>query len=160
MIRSYCYKSTFLFLASNYSHTIMSREGLPTGQMQEETQELLDEYNELYNWEYNDMVDFIKSYGEDDFINNYETYQRLVDDYGQGVVDEFMEDYDIENFEDMYQGQYESGAEFAEQICQDCGYISNNIPHWIVIDWERTWEANLRHDYIEIGEGHIFSANY
>ena len=138
----------------------MSRKGLPTGQMQEETQELLDEYNELYNWEYNDMVDFIKSYGEDDFINNYETYQRLVDDYGQEVVDEFMEDFDIENFENMYQGQYGSGAEFAEQICQDCGYISNNIPHWIVIDWERTWEANLRHDYIEIGEGHIFSANY
>ena len=138
----------------------MTREGLATGKLQEETQELLDEYNELYNWEYNDMVDFIKSYGEDDFINNYETYQRLVDDYGQGVVDEFMEDYDIENFEDMYQGQYENGAEFAEQICQDCGYISNNMPYWIVIDWERTWEANLRHDYIEIGEGHIFSANY
>ena len=138
----------------------MSREGLPTGQLQEETQELLDEYNELYNWEYNDMVDFIKSYGEDDFINNYETYQRLVDDYGQEVVDEFMEDYDIENFEDMYQGQYRNGAEFAEQICQDCGYISNNIPHWIVIDWERTWEANLRHDYIELSDGHIFSANY
>ena len=133
---------------------------LSTGQMQEETQELLDEYNELYNWEYNDMCDFIETYGEDDFINHYETYQRLVEDYGQGVVDEFMENYDIENFEDMYQGQYESGAECAEQICQDCGYISNNIPYWIVIDWERTWEANLRHDYIEIGEGHIFSANY
>ena len=132
---------------------------LSTGQMQEETQELLDEYNELYNWEYNDMCDFIETYGEDDFINNYETYHRLVEDYGQGVVDEFMEDYDIENFEDMYQGQYESGAEFAEQICQDCGYTTNT-PHWIVIDWERTWEANLRHDYIEIGEGHIFSANY
>ena len=43
---------------------------LSTGQMQEETQELLDEYNELYNWEYNDMVDFIKDYGEDDFRNN------------------------------------------------------------------------------------------
>ena len=132
---------------------------LSTGQMQEETQELLDEYNELYNWEYNDMCDFIETYGEDDFINNYETYHRLVEDYGQGVVDEFMEDYDIENFEDMYQGQYESGAEFAEQICQDCGYTTNT-PHWVVIDWERTWEANLRHDYIEIGEGHIFSANY
>ena len=138
----------------------MTREGLPTGQMQEETQELLDEYNELYNWEYNDMVDFIKKYGEDDFINNYEKYNQFVYDYGQEVVDEFMEDYDIENFEDMYQGQYESGAEFAEQICQDCGYISNNIPHWIVIDWERTWEANLRHDYIQLSDGHIFSANY
>ena len=40
---------------------------LSTGQMQEETQELLDEYNELYNWEYNDMVDLIKSYGEEAF---------------------------------------------------------------------------------------------
>ena len=28
----------------------MTREGLPTGQMQEETQELLDEYNETYDW--------------------------------------------------------------------------------------------------------------
>ena len=140
----------------------MTREGLPTGQMQEETQELLDEYNELYNWEYNDMVDFIKSYGEDDFINHYETYQRLVDDYGQEVVDEFMEDYDIENFENMYQGQYRNGAEFAEQLCQDCGYIKSyqgNLPSWIEIDWEKTWD-NLSYDYIEIGNGHIFNANY
>ena len=98
---------------------------LSTGQMQEETQELLDEYNELYNWEYNDMCDFIESYGEDDFINHYETYHRLVEDYGQEVVDEFMEDYDIENFEEMYQGQYRNGAEFAEQLCQDCGYIKS-----------------------------------
>ena len=108
------------------------------------------------------MVDFIKSYGEDDFRDNYETYQRLVDDYGQGVVDEFMEDYDIENFEDMYQGQYRSGAEFAEQLCQDCGYIKSyqgEIPSWIEIDWEKTWD-NLSYDYIEIGNGHIFNANY
>jgi hypothetical protein len=31
---------------------IMTRQGLPTGQMQEETRELLDEYNETYCWEY------------------------------------------------------------------------------------------------------------
>jgi hypothetical protein len=134
--------------------------GIPTGQMQEETQELLDEYNELYNWSYNDMCDFIESYGEDDFINNYETYQRLVDDYGQEVVDEFMEDYDIENFEDMYQGQYESGAEFAEQIATDCGYVTRELPHWIEIDWQKTWDNALSYDYTLIGEGHIFNANY
>ena len=137
----------------------MSREGLPTGQMQEETQELLDEYNELYNWEYNDMVDFIKSYGEDDFRNNYETYQRLVDDYGQEVVDEFMEDYDIENFEDMYQGQYRNGAEFAEQLCQDCGYTTRELPSWIEIDWQKTWDNALSYDYTQIGYA-IFSDNY
>ena len=133
---------------------------LSTGQMQEETQELLDEYNELYNWEYNDMCDFIETYGEDDFINNYETYHRLVEGYGQGVVDEFMEDYDIENFEDMYQGQYESGAEFAEQLCQDCGYTTRELPSWVEIDCEKTWENSLSYDYTLIGEGYIFNANY
>ena len=131
---------------------------LSTGQMQEETQELLDEYNELYNWEYNDMCDFIEKHGEENFRDQYETYNRLVEDYGQGVVDEFMEDYDIENFEDMYQGQYESGAEFAEQLAIDCGMVSTGIS-WVEIDWEKSWD-NLSYDYTEIGNGYIFCDNY
>ena len=32
---------------------------MATGKMEEETRELLDYYNELYNWEYNDMVDYM-----------------------------------------------------------------------------------------------------
>ena len=135
---------------------------LSTGQMQEETQELLDEYNELYNWSYNDMCDFIENHSEEEFREHYETYQRLVDDYEE-VVDEFIEDFDvsaIENFEDMYQGQYESGAEFAEQICRDCGYITRELPSWVEIDWQKTWDNALSYDYIEIGDGYIFSANY
>ena len=136
--------------------------GKPTGQMQEETQELLDEYNELYNWEYNDMCDFIEEHGEENFRDYYETYSKLVDDYEE-VVDEFIEDFDVsavENFEEMYQGQYESGADFAEQLCQDCGYITRELPSWIEIDWEKTWDNALSYDYALIGEGHIFSVNY
>ena len=141
----------------------MMREVLPTGQLEEETKELLDEYNELYDWEYNDMVDFIKEHGEKDFREYYETYNRLVDDYGQLVVDEFIEEFDvstIENFEDMYQGQYDSGAEFAEQIATDCGYISRDFPSWIEIDWEKTWDRSLSYDYTELIGGHIFSNSY
>ena len=144
---------------------IMTRQGLPTGQMQEETKELLDEYNEEYCWEYNDMVDFIKEHGEKDFREYYETYNRLVDDYGQNLVDEFIEDFDIstiENFEDMYQGQYDSGADFAKQIATDCGYIKSyqgDLPSWIEIDWEKTWD-NLSYDYTELLGGHIFNNNY
>ena len=135
---------------------------LSTGQMQEETQALLDEYNELYNWEYNDMCDFIEEHGEENFRDHYETYSRLVDDYEE-VVDEFIEDFDVsavENFEEMYQGQYESGADFAEQISKDCGYITRELPSWIEIDWEKTWDNALSYDYTLIGEGHIFSVNY
>ena len=107
-------------------------------------------------------LDFSPFHPKNISLQDYETYYRLVEDYGQGVVDEFMEDYDIENFEDMYQGQYRNGAEFAEQLCQDCGYIKSyqgNLPSWIEIDWEKTWD-NLSYDYIEIGNGHIFNANY
>ena len=139
----------------------MMREVLPTGQLEEETKELLDEYNELYDWEYNDMVDFIKEHGEKDFREYYETYNRICEDYGKELVDEYIEIYNtngIDYFEDAYQGEYKSGAEFAEQISSDCGYINDNIPSWIEIDWESTWE-NLSYDYTEI-DGHIFSNNY
>jgi antirestriction protein len=141
----------------------MTRQGLPTGQMQEETKELLDEYNEEYCWEYNDMVDFIKEHSEEEFVHHYETYNRLCEDYGQNLVDEFIEDFDvstIENFEDMYQGQYNSGADFAEQIATDCGYITRDLPSWIEIDWQKTWDNALSYDYTELIGGHIFNNNY
>ena len=141
----------------------MTRQGLPTGQMEQETQELLDEYNETYCWEYNDMVDFIKEHSEEEFVHHYETYNRLCEDYGQNLVDEFIEDFDvstIENFEDMYQGQYNSGADFAEQIATDCGYITRDLPSWIEIDWQKTWDNALSYDYTELIGGHIFNNNY
>jgi len=140
----------------------MTRQGLPTGQMQEETKELLDEYNEEYCWEYNDMVDFIKEYGETMFLTHYETYHKLVDDYGQEVVDEFAEHFDvdsIEHFEESYQGEYNSGAEFAEQLARDCCDIRDeHISSWIEIDWKASWD-NLSYDYTEIN-GYIFSNNF
>ena len=140
---------------------IMTR--LPTGQMQEETQETLDEQNELYNWEYNDMCDFIENYGETEFLTYYETYHRLVDDYGQNLIDEFAENFDVDSvdhFEDMYQGQFNSGADFAEQIATDCGYITRDLPSWIEIDWQKTWDNALSYDYTELIGGHIFNNNY
>ena len=143
----------------------MTRQGLPTGQMEQETQELLDEYNEEYCWEYNDMVDFIKEYGEKNFRDYYETYNRLCEDYGQNLVDEFAENFDVDSvdhFEDIYQGQYDSGADFAKEIATDCGYIKSyqgDLPSWIEIDWEKTWD-NLSYDYTELLGGHIFNNNY
>ena len=137
--------------------------GLPTGQMQEETQELLDEYNKLYDWEYNEMCEFIENYGETEFQTYYETYHKLCEDYGQNLVDEFANHFDVdtvEHFEEMYQGQYDSGAEFAEMIASDCGYVSRDMPSWIEIDWQKTWDNALSYDYTELIGGHIFSDSY
>ena len=135
---------------------------LSTGQMREETQQLLDEYNELYNWEYNDMCDFIESYGQTEFLTYYETYHRLVEDYGMELVDKFANHFDIDtipHFEEMYQGQFTSGGEFAEVIASDCGYVSRDMPSWIEIDWQKTWDNALSYDYTQIGYA-IFNDSY
>ena len=108
--------------------------------MQEQTQKYLDDYNTLYNWEYNDMVDFIKSYGEEAFREYYDDYHGQVDELGIEPVEAFIEVFsidDVANVVDSYQGSYYSGADFAEQLCKDCGYTSNDMPHWIEIDWRR-----------------------
>ena len=141
----------------------------PTGQMQEETQEKLDGFNLLYNWEYNEMCDFIESHGEETFRDHYETYHRLVDEYGMELVNNFADHFDnesVEHFEEMYQGQHETGSNFAEHICEELGYI-RDLPAWVSVDWEKTWEDALSYDYTEIDcdmsdytYGHIFSNNY
>ena len=60
----------------------------------------------------------------------------------------------------MYQGQYNSGADFAEQIATDCGYITRDLPSWIEIDWQKTWDNALSYDYTELIGCHIFNNNY
>ena len=127
----------------------------------EHTQELLEEVTDEKL-----ALEFIEEHGEKDFAEYYEQYETLVDEYGQWLVDEYVEDYGtngIEYFEDAQQGKYESGAEFAEQTVIDCGYINNNIPSWVEIDWQATWE-NLSYDYSEIitpdNRVVIFSNNY
>ena len=130
--------------------------------MQELTQKKLDEYNELYDWSYNDMCDFIESFGEEAFVEHYDTYYRLCDDYSMELVDNFANTFGIDtipNFEDMYQGQFTSGGSFAETIALDCGYVSTDMPHWIEIDWEKTWDNALSYDYTQIGYA-IFNDNY
>ena len=80
------------------------------------------------------------------------------------VVQEMM-DYGIETisqFEDAYQGQHLDGASFAEQLCEDIGYLEeSNLPAFIQshIDWETVWSNELRFDYFEI-DGHFFSNNF
>ena len=127
----------------------------------ENTQELLEEVTDEKL-----ALEFIEEHGEEKFGEYYEQYEALVEEYGQGLVDAYIEDYfvdAVEFFEESYQGEYEGGAEFAEQMVSDCGYISRDMPSWVEIDWAATWE-NLSYDYHEIitpnNRVAIFSNNY
>ena len=107
-----------------------------------------------------EMEAFIEQHGHKDFYLYFEDYRQAVKDYDQETVDSFIEVFDlmdVEHLNDAYMGNYRSGAEFAESFVSDC-YGVPDLPYWIAIDWEETWE-NLSYDYTE-SNGYIFSNNW
>ena len=129
---------------------------ITTTDVQELLQEFVEDGHDL-----DEMKEFIETHGAKDFVLYYEDYARMVDEYNVDIVDAFLEEFelmDVEHLSDAYYGQYDSGAEFAEQMVQDCGYIHGDLPYWIEVDWEKTWD-NLSYDYTEIN-GYIFSNNW
>ena len=129
----------------------------------EETQTLIEEFLEnTWNWDEDELVDFIEKYGEQKFKTDFEDYADMVDDIGIGVVEAFLENFDIADISscrDAYMGCYQNGAEFAQNLAEDCGDVPRGMSSWIEIDWEASWE-NLTYDYVESNDGHIFSQNF
>ena len=126
---------------------------------QEHAEELIKELIEDGH-DKDEMQEFIETHGHKDFVLYYEDYARMVEEYDQETVDSFIEVFDlmdVEHLQDAYHGYYTSGAEFAEQFVSDC-YGMPDLPYWIAIDWEETWE-NLSYDYTE-SNGYIFSNNW
>lgn len=78
-------------------------------------------------------------------------------------VDHRGGDSTIDDFRDAYRGTYDSEADFAQQTADDTGAIPDSLPNWIVIDWEATWNCNLRFDCFcergESGDLHFFWSN-
>ena len=126
---------------------------------QEHAEELIKELIEDGH-DKDEMQEFIETHGHKDFVLYYEDYTRMVEEYDQETVDSFIEVFDlmdVEHLNDAYMGNYRSGAEFAESFVSDC-YGMPDLPYWIAIDWEETWE-NLSYDYTE-SNGYIFSNNW
>ena len=126
---------------------------------QEHAEDLIKELIEDRH-DQDEMQEFIETHGHKDFVLYYEDYTRMVEEYDQETVDSFIEVFDlmdVEHLNDAYMGCYRSGAEFAESFVSDC-YGMPDLPYWIAIDWEETWE-NLSYDYTE-SNGYIFSNNW
>ena len=128
----------------------------------EETQTLIEEFLEdRFGWDEDELVAFVERFGEENFKLYFEEYADMVDDIGIDVVSSFLNVFDIENVSscrDAYMGCYESGAEFAQSIAEDCGEVGSNSS-WIEIDWDKSWD-NLSYDYVESNDGHIFSQHF
>ena len=91
---------------------------------------------------------------------NQELYDELCNRYGADAIDAFLEIYDendLNSFEDAYQGSYDSESDFAEQFTTDCYGL--DIPSFVIVDWQATWEVGLRYDY-DFQDGFVFASNW
>ena len=141
--------------------TIKIGQDVEMTEYSEETQELIDELVDDGN-ELEMLEDFIKEHGESNFNDYIEEYLQAVDEYDEEVVESFLEIFNIEDIgglSDAYMGRYDSGADFAQNIAEDCGDVPRNMSSWIEIDWKASWD-NLSYDYTEGSGGHIFSQNW
>lgn len=93
------------------------------------------------------------------FDDLLETWSDETDDDRREAMGEYMDDMgadDLSDFDEAYQGQYSSGADFSERLCEELGTVPKDFPNWIAIDWEQTWNGGLRFDYHITDSGHVF----
>ena len=124
--------------------------------------EIVEKIEELTecSYELNEVLDFLDTYGEDKFeyVEAYlEAVNNIYCDDGKEVIDRWVDNNGIEyveGIEDLYQGNYQSVEEFIDEL----ELIDYDIPSWLVIDYEATWESALRFDYdkIESSYGYDF----
>ena len=131
--------------------------------LSKETLELIEELKDSHELEQEDLLAFIKEHGEDNFNEYADTYYELLETNDQEVIDDWLEIFrieDIEHLEENYHGRWDSGADYAENFCNDCGYIPKDMPTWIKIDWEETWEDGFSWDYSISDNGHVFNTSW
>jgi len=136
---------------ANYNETLST-------ETVEKIEELLED-----NYALDDMLEFIDSYNENDFVAYYEEYVRCGEAIGYEAVDALIAEMGcvsyVEDCDDRYRGCYDNEADFAEDFYSEL----YDVPSALVIDWEATWEQNLRYDFTACDDGtsyrscHIFS---
>ena len=138
----------------------MTLTAVPIEVASELSQKCLDYITELVedNYALDDILEFLKEYNGDDLIAYYIDYVIQGDRVGFDVVDAFLEENDISDVprvEDIYMGQYNSEADFAENYFNDI----MDVPSALVIDWADTFHQSLGYDY-EYIDGYVFQLNW
>lgn len=142
-----------------------------------ETVEIIDELKE--NYDLKEILEFVDAYGEenieycekyldavgefddkelvDDFISanqisaldEFDTYSSLLDDYDSNAVNAFITIFGVEwlgYFEENYEGEFKDDADFVYEYLQRTDV---DVPSWLEIDYQGTWDKSLRFDFVE-----------
>ena len=115
--------------------------------------------------EIDEETDTIDAFIEEHGIQNlgfYSDWADMMNDYPSYAVDAFIRHFgisEIGDFRDAYLGQYRSGAAFAEEYLQDSGMV--DLPDYVIVDWQATWDSSLYYDYIHDEESEaMFASNW
>lgn len=133
----------------------MTLTAVPIEIASELSQKALDYITELVeeNYALDDILEFLKEYNGDDLIAYYVDYVEQGEKVGFDVVDAFLEINNIRDIAstlEVYIGEYESEADFAENYYNDI----MDVPDALVIDWAETFHQSLSYDYDYV-KGHM-----
>lgn len=81
-----------------------------------------------------------------EFIGMDEEDRKLIEMYAE-ATGYSIEEINLEDAQECFHGTADSESDFAERIAEEVGEIPKDFPSWIVIDWQASWDCNLRHDY-------------
>jgi hypothetical protein len=89
-----------------------------------------------------------KEYTED--LDNDELLRLSMYAYNNGyyLVPEDLPLFIAEE-QDNFRGEADSAADFTREIIEEMGYITEDFPSWICLDYQRTWDSALRFDFFE-----------
>ena len=107
-----------------------------------------------------DALEFIDEHGEDDFLAFYDTYIEQGERCGYDTVDSFIKENGIVNVEyceDAFVGCYSSEADFVEEYIEN--FCEVEIPTWICVDFQATWDASVRFDFTFV-DGYVFRSDF
>jgi antirestriction protein len=110
------------------------------------------------NYALDDILEFVDQYSESDLVSYYVEYVEQGENLGYDVVDTFVGYHGISYVEysaEAYRGTYDSEADFAEEFTNEIG----DVPFYVVVDWQATWDQNLRHDFNFV-DGFVFHSNF
>ena len=112
------------------------------------------------NYDLDDILEFVDANSEADLVAYYEQYCTAGERIGYDVVDAFVKYHGsmcyVEHVEDAYQGIYNDEATFAEEYYEN---VYGEVPGFLVVDWDATWNSSLLYDYDFI-DGYVFCSNF
>jgi hypothetical protein len=97
--------------------------------------------NDSQRWD-----DLFSTYYSDDFHYDLEVLEAGIDC-----------DIDLDSIADAYQGKYNSDADFASNLYDEC-YGNQLEPSWLIIDWEAS-AREIMYDFSGSNR-HYFNSNY